>query len=117
MHLKELSEQLAEKENISVCKAKKVINSTLDLITDALNRNDVVYLRRLGKIYLRWRYWKSRRNNLFHCQATAKLGFWERRQKVDGYSLQPHIKLSKMFKRRAKGKFLEDKSTTSHLKM
>ena len=102
MHLKELSEQLAEKENISVYKALKCINSTLDLITDALNRNDVVYLRRLGKISMRWRYWKSKCKNLFH-RPTAKPGFWEKRQKVDGYSLQPHIKLSKMFKRRAKG--------------
>jgi len=108
MHLKDLSEQLAEKENISVYKAKKVINSTLDLITDALNRNDVVYLRRLGKIHMRWRYWKSRRNNLLH-RPTAKLGFWKGRQKVDGYSLQPHLKLSKMFKRKATEKFMNAK--------
>lgn len=100
MKLKDLSIQLAEKENISVYKAHKVINSTLDLITDALNKGEVIYLRRLGKIYVRYRRWK---------RTWRTGGSFSRKESEEGYSLMPHIKLSKMFKRRSTEKL---KSTT-----
>lgn len=97
MFLKELSEQLAEKENISVYKAKKCINSTIDLIAKCLRNNEYVYLKRFGKIFMHDRYWKYRRGNL-----DKSLGFWDSRKKIEGYSYIPSIRLSRAFKNKCK---------------
>ena len=91
MKFNDLAIQLAEKENISAYKARKVINSTLDLIISTLNEGEVVYLRRLGKIYVRYRRWK---------RTWKTGGLFSRKQSEEGYSLMPHIKLSRMFKRK-----------------
>lgn len=91
MKLNDLALRLSEKEGISAYKAKKVINSMFDIITDAVSNGEVVYLRRLGTISLRCRYWRRvwrTGNKLFH-----------RKESQEGYSLLPHIKLSERFKR------------------
>lgn len=48
------------------------------MITDALNKGEVIYLRRLGKIYVRWRRWK---------RVLKIRGLFSRKQVEEGYSL------------------------------
>jgi len=93
LNLKELSQEVAEREGISAWKVKSIINTMMDVINEQLRAGKYVYIQRLGKIMMRAKSW----------QYTVKGGkWWNRNKTAIGITRVPCIKLSKRLRREIK---------------
>jgi len=94
MNLNELSAEVAERQNISKYRAKKIINCVLDVITEQLMKDKYVYLQKLGKIYMRKIHWTFRKKIWFLTTEEKK-----------GATTIPHIKISERLKRKCRWRY------------
>ena len=88
MNLHEICKEISNRhKRISVYKAEQVLQSFLDIVEDELYNVGYIYLRRFGKIEVRARRWAYRRKRK-----------WWFDEKVEGFSIIPHVKVSRHLK-------------------